>query len=194
MLTSKQNPVAALRHPPPGRRREPQQEGARFLSLIAATLQKDFYSAVCLVRRYFPRHVDRLSGELLFRFGVAFYQEADLDKARHCLELAATRNGSWQPKAMLLVGCIHAADGHHERAISVFQSLLDQNPQKCFRRQAMERLVKLQQGDPGRIGDGAGVPPGGRLARVLVGNTAQAAPAREDRQATHEARRNAPLV
>ena len=191
-MTSELKHIAAPGHPLQSDCHDPQTEGARFQALIAATLEKDFYSAVCLVRRYFPQHVDRLSGELLFRFGVAFYQDADLDKARRCLELAAIRNGSWQPKAMLQVGCIHAAVGDHERAIHLFQAFLDQKPQKCFRRQALERRVKLQQEGARRPENAAKACQEGHLERTLVRNAAQPAQACKDRASTPEARRIAP--
>jgi len=121
-----------------------QPEEACFQKRLAATIIRDFQSAVRLVRDHFPRYLDRLSGDQLFRIGVAFYQEADIEKARSCLELAAARDGSWQHKAMLLVSRTYEAVGNDQRAITVIQDLLDQQPEKIFRRQALKRLMTLQ--------------------------------------------------
>jgi tetratricopeptide (TPR) repeat protein len=132
-----------------------QPEEACFQKRLAATIIRDFQSAVRLVRDHFPRYLDRLSGDQLFRIGVAFYQEADIEKARCCLELAAAKDGSWQHKAMLLVSRTYEAVGNDQRAIAVIQDLLDQQPKKIFRRQALKRLMTLQSqgGNPLSVTD-----------------------------------------
>jgi tetratricopeptide (TPR) repeat protein len=137
--------LTALRHFPQLNRDDAEQEGGCFQRRLAAAIIKDFQSAVRLVRDHFPRHLDRLSGEQLFRIGVAFYQDADLEKARCCLELAAVKDGSWQHKAMLLVSRTYEAIGNDQHAIAVIQDLLDRQPEKIFRRQAMKRLMQLRQ-------------------------------------------------
>jgi hypothetical protein len=124
-----------------------EQEGACFQKRLSATIILDFQSAVRLVREHFPRHLGRLSGDLLFRIGVAFYQNADMEKARYCLELAAAKEGAWQHKAMLLISRTYEAIGNDQRAIAVIHNLLDRKPEKIFRRQAMKRLMQLQSPD-----------------------------------------------
>lgn len=121
-----------------------EQEEACFQKRLAATTIKDFQSAVRLVRDHFPRHLNRLSGDLLFQVGVAFYQNADMEKACYCLELAAAKDGSWQHKAMLLVSRTYEAIGNDQLAITVIHDLLDREPEKIFRRQAKKRLMQLQ--------------------------------------------------
>jgi tetratricopeptide (TPR) repeat protein len=138
-----------LRHLRTCNRDDAQPEEAWFQNRLAAIIVRDFQSAVRLVRHHFPRHLDRLSGDLLFRIGVAFFQQADVEKARYCLELAAGKDGSWQPKAMLLVSRTYEAVGNEQRAITVIQDLLDRQPEKIFRQQALKRLMTLQsQGGP----------------------------------------------
>jgi tetratricopeptide (TPR) repeat protein len=137
------NPTT-LRHLLTCNRNDAQPEAACFQKRLAATIIRDFQSAVRLVRDHFPRYLDRLSGDQLFRIGVAFFQQADLEKARYCLELAACKEGSWQHKAMLLVSRTYEAVGNDQRAITVIQDLLDQQPEKTFRRQALKRLMTLQ--------------------------------------------------
>ena len=123
---------------------EAEQKKGGFQERLAAAIVKDFPSAVRLVRDHFPRHLTELSGDQLFRIGVALYQDADLEKARHCLELAAIQDGSWQHKAMLLISCTYEAAGNAQQAAAVIQDLLDRQPEKMFRRQAMKRLMKLR--------------------------------------------------
>ena len=116
-----------------------------FQRRLAKTITKDFPSAVRLVRDHFPRHLGTLSGDQLFRIGVAFYQEADLEKARRCLELAAAEDGSWQHKALLLVSRTYEAVGNVQLAMDVIRDLLGRRPTKTLRRQAMKRLAQLQE-------------------------------------------------
>lgn len=116
-----------------------------FRSRLAAVMTRDFPSAVRLVRDHFPRHIRALPGDQLFRFGVAFYQASDLEKARCCLELAAAKDGSWQPKALLLLSCTYEAGGDALQAMAIIRDLLACRPAKTFRRQAMKRLIQLQE-------------------------------------------------
>jgi len=109
MLATDSHNLTRLRHLLKTHHDNAVHEAALFQKLLSATILRDFQSAVRLVQDHFPRHLERLSGDLLFRIGVAFYQNADIEKARHCLELAAAREGSWQPKAMLLVSRTHEA-------------------------------------------------------------------------------------
>jgi len=120
------------------------EEGAWFVKLVEATIKRDFQSAVRLVRDYFPKHLDRLPGDILFRVGVEFYQYADYEKARLCLDLTAGKEGPWQAKAMLILSRTYEAVDNPDRAFGVLQDLMDQNPEETFRRQAMKRLAELK--------------------------------------------------
>lgn len=122
-----------------------EQTDRGFQRRLTATIGKDFPSAVRMVRDHFPRHLNMLTGEQLFRIGVAFYQAADLEKARRCLELAAAREGSWQHKSLLLVSRTYEAVGDVQEAMDVIRDLLGRRPAKTFRRQAMKRLIQLQE-------------------------------------------------
>jgi len=119
--------------------------GEWFVKLIRATMQRDFQSAVRLVRDYFPKHLKLLSGDILFRIGKEFYRYADYKKARLCLELAASDEGSWQHKAMLILSRSWEALGDQNKAIAILQELLEAEPEKIFRQQAMKRLMILQE-------------------------------------------------
>ena len=121
-----------------------QTVGDCFRGRLAAAITRDFPSAVRLVRDHFPRHIKALPGDQLFRFGVAFYQASDLEKARCCLELAAAKEGSWQPKALLL-SCTYEAGGDAPQAMAIIRDLLARRPAKTFRWQAMKRLIHLQE-------------------------------------------------
>ena len=116
-----------------------------FVKLLCATLKRDFQSAVRLVRDYFPKHLNRLPGDILFRVGVEFYQYADYEKARLCLDLAAGKEGSWQAKAMLILSRTYEALGNPDRAAVVLEELLDQEFEETFRRQAAIRMMQLKE-------------------------------------------------
>jgi tetratricopeptide (TPR) repeat protein len=76
--------------------------------------------------------------------GVELYQYADYEKARLCLELAASKDGPWQHKALLILSRTYEAIGNDDRAISILQDLLDRQPEETFRRQALKRLTELR--------------------------------------------------
>jgi len=137
--------LTALKHFLKLHRYNDEAGGAWFVKLVDATLKRDFQSAVRLVRDYYPKHLNRLAGDVLFRIGVEFYQSADYEKARLCLELAAGKAGTWQYKAMLILSRTYEAVDNPDRALGVLQDLLDQNPEETFRRQAMKRLAELKR-------------------------------------------------
>ncbi|MBC2732801.1 MAG: rhomboid family intramembrane serine protease [Desulfobacteraceae bacterium] len=137
--------LTALKHFIKLRRYNDDEEGAWFVKLLFATMKRDFQSGVRLVRDYYPKHLSLLSGDILFRVGVELYQYADYEKARLCLELAAGKNGPWQHKAMLILSRTYEAVDNPDRALVVLQELLAQGPEEIFRRQAMKRLMELQQ-------------------------------------------------
>ena len=137
--------LTALKHFLKLHRYNDEEEGAWFVKLVDATMKRDFQSAVRLVRDYYPKHLNLLAGDILFRVGVEFYQYADYEKARLCLELAAGKDGPWQHKAMLILSRTYEAVDNPDRALGVLQDLLDQNPEETFRRQAMKRLAELKR-------------------------------------------------
>jgi hypothetical protein len=125
------------------------REGAGFNNFVRAMAISDFPAAVQTVREYYPRHVQGLSGEILFRIGVAFFQDADFERARRCLELAAGRPGAWQTRARLLLGRAYEMLGETVMAARVFEDLLARAPEEIFRRQAARRLAALKRTDAG---------------------------------------------
>jgi len=126
-------------------REDSKPERTCFQERLAATIIMDFQSAVRRVRDHFPRHLNHLSGDLLFRIGVALYQNADMEKARYCLELATGKDGPWQNKAMLLLSRTYETIGNDDRAVSILQDLLDREPEDLFRRPAEKRMRMLAQ-------------------------------------------------
>ncbi len=126
-----------------------EEEGAWFVKLVDAIIKRDFQSTVRLIRDYFPNHLNCLTGDILFRVGVEFYQYADYEKARLCLDLAATKEGPWQAKAMLILSRTYEALGNPDRAAVALEELLDQEYEETFRRQAAIRLMQLREEERG---------------------------------------------
>ncbi|GEM_PF-582397 len=137
--------LTALKHFLKLNRYNDQEEGTWFVKLLAATVKRDFQSAVRLVRDYYPKHLNLLSGDILFRIGTEFYQYADYEKARLCLELAGSKDGPWQHKAMLILSRTYEAIGNPDKAVAVLEELLEKEPEEIFRRQALKRLMELGQ-------------------------------------------------
>ncbi len=143
MLAKDPNNLTALRHFLKLNRYNDAKEGFYFKKLVLALVRKDFQSAVRQVRDYYPKHLNLLPGEVQFRIGVEFYQSADFEKARLCLELAAGKDGSWQCKAKLILSRIYETLGNVDRARSILLDLLDRKPEDIFRRQAKQRLIDI---------------------------------------------------
>ena len=126
-------------------RNNPKAAGEWFVKLIQATIKRDFQSAVHLVRDCYPKHLNLLSGDILFLIGVEFYRYADYEKARICLEMAADKKGSWQHKALLILSRSWEALGNQDWAIAILLELLEQEPERIFRLQAFERMRILKE-------------------------------------------------
>jgi tetratricopeptide (TPR) repeat protein len=137
--------LTALKHFLKLNRYNDQEEGAWFVKLLYATMKRDFQSAVRLVRDHYPKHLNLLSGDMLFRIGTEFYQYADYEKARLCLELATGKDGPWQHKAMLILSRTYESIGNRDRAMTVLEDLLEKEPEEIFRRQALKRLMQLKE-------------------------------------------------
>jgi membrane associated rhomboid family serine protease len=113
---------------------------AYFQRLLAVLIVDDFPAAVELFRAYYPAHMDALGGRELLRLGLHFYQNADIAKARRCLELASRQEGPWQARALFSLSLIYEALGSTDRARKIMAQVSRQFPDSPFQRAAVERL------------------------------------------------------
>lgn len=120
------------------------RQGQYFARLVPVLLRSDFPRALTLVAEQWPRHLNALQGDALFRLGSHFFRNADLPKARLCLELATEDEGPWQGKARLLLGDIYAGLGNPDRARKVLRQAMEGDGDALLRQEAEKRLGELE--------------------------------------------------
>jgi len=67
-----------------------------YIHLIEVLTKKNFTKAVELFNEYYPKFLNELPGNVLLRFGIHFYRNYELNKAKPCLEIAGNLEGPWQ--------------------------------------------------------------------------------------------------
>ena len=72
MLETDPENLTALKHFLKLNRYNDEEEGAWFVKLLSATMKRDFQSGVRLVRDYYPRHLNLLSGDIFSASGWSF--------------------------------------------------------------------------------------------------------------------------
>ena len=100
--------------------RNSSEAGKYFSRLLESSSTSDFKNAVELSREYLPRYLSDVSPKLAVRLGIYFFNNADLIPARYLLERAASHEGPWQPKSMLLLAKTFQGLGN----IDMYKSLL----------------------------------------------------------------------
>jgi membrane associated rhomboid family serine protease len=124
------------------------RQGQYFARLVPVLLRNDFPQALTLVGEHWPRHLNALPGDALFRLGSHFFRNADLNKARLCLELAAEAEGPWQGKALLLLSDTYGGIGNPDRARKVLRQALEGGEDPLLRQEAEKRLGELEEKVP----------------------------------------------
>ena len=114
-----------------------------YTRLIAVLVRSDFKQAVDVFGEHYPHYMNQLPGDILFRFGIHFYRNANLEKARNCLRVAASQKGPWQPKAMLVLSQIFLALDNHDRAAITLKDICHQFPESTFRDEAQKLLAQI---------------------------------------------------
>ena len=111
-----------------------------FVRLVPLLMRRDLKKALDLVQEYWPKHLSGLPGDLLLRLGSHYYRNADLQKARLCLDLASEKEGPWQGRAMLLLSETYEAIGNMDRARVVLMDIIESISEKAFQIEAQKRL------------------------------------------------------
>jgi membrane associated rhomboid family serine protease len=114
-----------------------------FVRLLQVTVKRNFKQALELFNEYFPNFINALPGDILLRFGLYFYNNADLSKARILLEFSSEKEGSWQAKASLTLGLTLQAMGNQIQSKQIFQSVMAGYPNSPFYDEAYAQLSKL---------------------------------------------------
>jgi membrane associated rhomboid family serine protease len=133
---------AALRYFLNLRKFNPEKAQLYYVHLMQVLIKKDVSQAVSLFREYFPKFMNALPGQVLLRLGAHFYQSADLKRAQPCLELASSKEGPWQAKALLSLGRLFEDIGSLERSKMLFKEVAVKFPDSPFGKIATEKLTE----------------------------------------------------
>ena len=124
-------------------RMNPEKAGSYYTRLIPVLISSDFNRALEVFTEHYPQYINNLPGGALFRFGIHFYRNADLDKARNCLRVAADKQGPWQPKAMMVLAEIFIALDNRDRAAITLKDLCRHFPESPFHGEAQKVLAQI---------------------------------------------------
>jgi hypothetical protein len=113
-----------------------------FVRLIQVLTKKEFKQALELFNEHFPNFLNELPGDVLFRLGLYFFKNADLYKARTCLEFASEKEGIWQAKAMITLAQIFESIGNDKYAKSLYNNIANRFTNSVFEKEAKERLLR----------------------------------------------------
>ena len=119
------------------------KEKIYFIQLLQVLMKKNFPKAIELFNEYFPKNINELPGKILLQLGCYFFENADLNKARICLEMAADKTGPWQAKSMLQLGKTFEAIGSLDRAKLKFKEIIQKYPNTDFSSAAEGNLSKI---------------------------------------------------
>jgi TolA-binding protein len=115
-----------------------------YAKLMQLLIKEDFDKAIELFNEHFPNLTNSLAGDILLKLGLYFYNNADLAKARLCLELASEQEGSWQPKAMITLGQTFEGLGNEQYAKSIYNNIISRFTDTVFHQEAKARLAHIQ--------------------------------------------------
>ena len=106
-------------------------------------MKKDFTQALELFNEHFPHFLNALTGDVLLRFGLYFFKNADLEKARPCLEFATEKEGIWQAKAMITLAQTFEGLGNEQYAKKLYNNVANCYRNSVFHKEAKTRLAHL---------------------------------------------------
>jgi tetratricopeptide (TPR) repeat protein len=114
-----------------------------YARLVQLRIRSDFNKALELFKEHFPDFLKALPGDILLRFGLHFFKNADLQKARMCLEIASSKNGAWQPKAMMALAQTFEGLGNKRYAEQLYNDILKRFPDSAFQIEASSVLKSI---------------------------------------------------
>lgn len=114
-----------------------------YVRIIQVLIKKDFPRSLELFKEHYPNFINALPGDALLQFGLYYYKNADLEKARPCLELASDKVGPWQAKAMLTLGMTFEGLGNKLYAKDIFKNVMKRYPDSVFHVEAKTMISKL---------------------------------------------------
>jgi len=114
-----------------------------YTRIIRLLIRRNFRQALALFDEHFPNFLNALPGDILLRFGLHFFNNADLEKARTCLEIASEKKGAWQPKAMISLAQTFEGLGNKRYARQLYEDVLKSFPNSAFYNEAASILKTI---------------------------------------------------
>lgn len=108
---------------------DPQKQGEFFARWMKALAAKDFDRAKKVVDQHYPQHVNYLDGRMLLRLGTEYLRNAQLARAKLCLEHASQKSGPWQKKTLLALADVYARMELKERARRTYHQIIEHGVQ-----------------------------------------------------------------
>jgi membrane associated rhomboid family serine protease len=124
-------------------KRGAKEAGPTFTQLLVATSKNDFMQVISLCREYLPRYLANVPSDLLARVGFHFFRNADLIRARYCLEWSAETEGPWQPKSMMMLAQTFAALENKNYAKQILEKVIAQFPGTMFVDEANRLMAEM---------------------------------------------------
>ncbi|MDB4443894.1 rhomboid family intramembrane serine protease [bacterium] len=115
-----------------------------FGRLIQVLMKKDFSKARDFLDENFPNFLRSIPSAILVRFGLFYLRSGDLAKTCPCLELAAEKEGPWQPKAMFSLGLTYREIGRVQLARKTLEDVAGRFPATAFHHAALTALMALK--------------------------------------------------
>jgi len=114
-----------------------------YVRLIQLLIQNNFNQALELFNDHFPNFLKALPGDILLRFGLHFFNNADLQTARPCLEIASEKEGIWQAKAIMTLAQTFEGLGNKLYAEQLYKDVQKRFPDSAFHNEASSILKSI---------------------------------------------------
>lgn len=100
-------------------------------------------TAVSLCRKHLPRYLPFVPPKTAAYLGFRFFRNAELKMARYLLERASNIDGTWQPKATLMLARTFIGLGNKDMGIKMFMQAVDRYPGTLFEVEGKNQIEAL---------------------------------------------------
>jgi tetratricopeptide (TPR) repeat protein len=123
------------------KRSNPEKASLHYAKLLELYSKQNFKLAQKLFDENYPNYMHAVSGGVLVRLGKYYLDALELEKARHCYQLASQNQGPWQMNALFNYGKVMAILGRKDAAKAIFDQVLKKDSSSIIKKE-VERLLK----------------------------------------------------
>jgi membrane associated rhomboid family serine protease len=117
-----------------------------FIRLMQVLMKKGLKNAFELMEEFFPKYCRSVPGDLLFHFGLEYYEKANFYKARVCLEFSSEKDGPWRAKSMLKLAEVMVCQGNEPAAEEIYSRVMREFSDTAFSKEAFKIKRKITKG------------------------------------------------